>query len=288
MIVRRLYDRFLDGERFYHNPNFILRLAGQTLVLIAALHFYLQKGSIPGPTLLVGVSLFSVLFWCRTAVFTPAQRHLYMAIQAAVAGLLAFQEFAFAYLFLVLVGQSVLLFEARGGLLWAVALYAMVLAINWVHPEEGALTPAVRTLLVSAGVVVTGVMGSSMARTRRAQERVQELLDELSEAYEQLQAYVEQSRRLAVAHERDRLARELHDALGHRLSASIVQLEGANRLMAQEPRRAAGMVETVRAELGTGLADLRDTLQALQRSDHFDAEAGKGAGAGPGMEGGES
>ena len=284
MIVRRLYDRVLEKIRLYRDRNLILRLAGQSLVLIAVFHSYLQKGSLPAPLLLVGVLLFSVLFWRRTAGYTLAQQHLYMGTQAAVAGLVVFQEFIFAYLFLVLVGQSVLMFSVRSGLIWAVTLYAVVLAANWLHPGDGLLTPAIRTLLVTAGVVISGAMGSSMARARRAQSRVQNLLIELSEAYEQLQAFAEQSRRLAVAHERDRLARELHGILGQMLTASIVQLEGANRLMEEEPRRAAGMVETARAQLGTGLEELRKTFGELRRSDQLDAAPVEETEAGPGVD----
>ena len=107
------------------------------------LHFYLQKGSLPAP-LLVGVLLFSVLFWRRAAGYTLAQKHLYMGTQAAVAGLMVFQEFIFAYLFLVLVGQSVLMFSVRSGLIWAVTLYAVALAANWLQPGDSLLAPAIR------------------------------------------------------------------------------------------------------------------------------------------------
>ena len=271
MTVRRLYDRLLDGERFYHDRNFILRLAGQALVLAAVLHFFLQRGTLPGPMLLAGVFLFSVLFWRRTGTFTVVWRHLYMTIQAVISGLMAFQDISFAYLFLVLVGQSVLMFRLRGGVIWAVVLYLIIMAVNWLHPGDRPLAPEARALLVTAGTIVSGVMGSSMAQARRAQDKVQSLFAELSDAHDQLQGFSEQSRRLAAAHERDRLAKELRDSLGQRLTASIVQLEGASLLMEADPRRAAGMVERVRAQLGTGLDDLRNTFQELGRSAHFDA-----------------
>ena len=271
MIVRRLYYSLLDGERFYHDRNFILRLAGQAIVFVAVLHSSLQKGSLPGPMILVGVFLFSVLFWRRAGTFTVVWRHLYMAIQAVISGLMAFQDISLAYLFLVLVGQSVLMFRLRDGVIWAVVLYLIIMAVNWLHPGDRPLAPEARALLVSAGVIVSGVMGSSMAQARRAQDKVQSLFAELSDAHDQLQGFSEQSRRLAVAHERDRLARKLRDSLGQRLTASIVQLEGASLLMEADPRRAAGMVERARAQLGTGLDDLRKTFQELGRSDHFDA-----------------
>ncbi len=286
--MRRLYHRLLDRKRFYRDRNFILRLAGQALVFAAALHFFLQRGTLPGPMLLAGAFLFSVHIWLRTEAYTVVRRHFYMAIQAAVAGLMAFQDFVFAYLFLVLVGQSVLMFRLRSGQIWAVVLYLTVLAVNWLHPGDGPLAPEVRALLITAGMVVAGVLGSSMAQARRAQDKVQSLFAELSDAHDQLQGFSEQSRRLAVAHERDRLARRLRDSLGQRLTASIVQLEGASLLMEADPQRAAGMVEKARAQLGTGLDDLRSTFQGLGRSDHFDAATAEAAESDPGMESEES
>ena len=288
MIARRLYHRFLEGKRFYHDRNFTLRLAGQALVLVAVGHSFWQRGTAPGPMLLVGVFLFSVLFWRRTGAYAVAGRHLYMATQAVVAGLMAFQDFSFAYLFLVLAGQAALMFRLRSGVIWAVVLYLVVMAVNWFYPGDRPLAPEVRALLVTAGMIVSGVMGNSMAQARRAQAKAESLFAELTDAYEQLQGFSEQSRRLAAAHERDRLARRLRDSLGQRLTASIVQLEGASLLMEAEPRQAAGMVERARAQLGTGLEDLRSTFQGLGQPDHFEAATVEEAAAEPGTDREES
>lgn len=288
MIARRLYHRFLEGKRFYHDRNFILRLAGQAIVLVAALHSFWQRGTAPGPMLLVGVFLFSVIFWRRAEAYAVAGRHLSMAIQAVVAGLMAFQDFSFAYLFLVLAGQAALMFRLRSGVIWAVVLYLVVMAVNWYYPGDRPLAPEVRALLVTAGMIVSGVMGSSMAQARRAQAKAESLFAELTDAYEQLQGFSEQSRRLAAAHERDQLARRLRDSLGQRLTASIVQLEGASLLMEADPRQAAGMVERARAQLGTGLEDLRSTFQGLGQPDHFEAATVEEAAAEPGMDNEES
>ena len=63
------------------------------------------------------------------------------------------------------------------------------------------------------------------------------------------------------------MSREMHDTLGHRLTVSIVQLEGAGRLLAQDTQRAGQMIQTVRDQLVEGLAELRSTLTARRNSD---------------------
>jgi signal transduction histidine kinase len=44
---------------------------------------------------------------------------------------------------------------------------------------------------------------------------------------------------LAVAEERNRLAREIHDSLGHYLTTITMQLGVAGKLVATQPQRAA-------------------------------------------------
>src|SRR5690606_11162904 len=93
----------------------------------------------------------------------------------------------------------------------------------------------------------------------------QRLQTELQEAHQQLQTYAERVEALAVAEERNRLAREMHDTLGHRLTVSIVQLEGAGRLIEHDPTRTAQMVQTVREQLVEGLDELRRALVSLRK-----------------------
>jgi len=77
------------------------------------------------------------------------------------------------------------------------------------------------------------------------------------------QSITEQVAVLAVAEERKRLARDLHDSLGHVLTIAIVQLENADHLVDQEPRQAQKIIRTVRGHLASGLDDLRVTLGAV-------------------------
>jgi signal transduction histidine kinase len=92
-----------------------------------------------------------------------------------------------------------------------------------------------------------------------------------------------------VVEERNRLAREMHDTLGHRLTVASVQLEAAQRLCPTDAERAAGLVGTVREQIRGALGELRATVATLRtpveadlhlRSslrrliDHFEAATG--------------
>lgn len=109
-----------------------------------------------------------------------------------------------------------------------------------------------------------GTFGWALRQAEQARHRSQELLEELQLAHTQLQEYAAQAEQLAIAEERNRLAREMHDALGHRLTVAVVQLEGAQRLIPTSPERAANMVGTMREQLKEALTELRQTVATLR------------------------
>ena len=264
MVVKRLNDIMTDTKRFFRDRDFTFRLAGQTFILLLVLYASMEEGTLPDPKLLAGVFLFSVFFWRRRWEDTFVQTHFYLAIQTVIAGLITFQSIDFSCLFLVLVGQTVVMFKPRTALIWAAVLQLVVLVTNWRHPGDALFTPESRAVVITALMVISGLVSRSIGQTRRDRDEIRNLLTDLSGAHARLQAHAKQTELLAAATERERIARDLHDALGHRLTVSVVQLEGAHRLIEQDPRQVAGMIETVRSQLMTGLRELRQTLQALR------------------------
>jgi signal transduction histidine kinase len=127
----------------------------------------------------------------------------------------------------------------------------------------GAVEP-LSIISVIGGYLFFGTFGAGLRQANEARQHSQRLLAELREAHEQLQAYTSQAQQLAVSEERNRLAREMHDALGHRLTVAVVQLEGAQRLIPTNPERSASMIEAMREQLKQALTELRQTVSALR------------------------
>jgi signal transduction histidine kinase len=69
--------------------------------------------------------------------------------------------------------------------------------------------------------------------------------------------------RRAIADERARIARELHDAVTHHVSVIVIQAGGAQRALGTRPDEARGAIEAIDATARTALTDMRRMLGIL-------------------------
>ncbi|MEA2426364.1 MAG: hypothetical protein QOH13_2774 [Thermoleophilaceae bacterium] len=80
----------------------------------------------------------------------------------------------------------------------------------------------------------------------------------------------EEQARLAVAEERARIARELHDVIAHSVSVIVVQAQAARRVLAGDEPHAHALLETIESTGRGALAELRRSL-GLLRTHHEQA-----------------
>jgi len=101
-------------------------------------------------------------------------------------------------------------------------------------------------------------------RERQARAEMERLAAELQEANRKLRAYADQAEELAVTHERARLAHEMHDTVGHTLTALDVQLELLARLPPGQTEYRRDAARQARSLVKEGLADMRRAVAALR------------------------
>lgn len=165
-------------------------------------------------------------------------------------------------IFFIISVQAMMLLPVRWGIAW-IALLSLISWLSFVF-SEGWLAGLVQLGIYGGGYLFFGIIGRLFIEANDQRERSEELLAELQETHQQLQEYVERVEELAVTKERNRLAREMHDSLGHRLTVAAVQLEGAQRIIPADPDKAAEMVGTVRQQVREALAELRQTVATLR------------------------
>ncbi|MBE7550777.1 MAG: sensor histidine kinase [Anaerolineales bacterium] len=209
--------------------------------------------------------LFGLLLAGKPLLGAPGwQAHTYLALQTSLVTvllLLRSGSLMLPMLFCILSVTAFLALPSRSAVFWLV----IFIIINTIHCTlADKLSNILYSLPYSVGYIFCGIFAYSLAQAKAAQRRSQVLFEELQTTYQQLQEYAARVEELAVSQERNRLAREMHDALGHRLTVAAVQLEGAERLIPTNPSRAARMVNTVHHEVVDALAELRQTVATLR------------------------
>ncbi|MGW1427516.1 sensor histidine kinase [Streptomyces sp. NPDC002431] len=98
-------------------------------------------------------------------------------------------------------------------------------------------------------------------------------------------AYLEQTRTLTATaarmEERTRIAGEMHDLLGHRLSLISVHAGALELAAGRQAPALAGQVELLRTTAGTAMEELREILGVLRHADLADAYEGAAEEPGP-------
>ncbi|GAA3647520.1 sensor histidine kinase [Microbacterium marinilacus] len=146
---------------------------------------------------------------------------------------------------------------ARGLVLWAYAagLVALVVVL---HLGAGSSVETTYTEAIGAAVLagIAAAVGVVLRDSLRVGDALHDALTRLDEANAELRRRIGADRDLVLAHERERTARDLHDDLGHRLTAIGLSLDYAARV---DDRDAA------QDELARARALVGQTLDAMRR-----------------------
>ena len=138
------------------------------------------------------------------------------------------------------------------------ALVAVVSAVAVVVGVAAAGDADVADYYFNFLVVATAWILGENARTRRAYTA------EVEDRADRLEREREADARRAVAEERARIARELHDVVAHHVSMMVVQSEAGASVVAADPRRAEGAFDAIGATGRQALAELRRLLGVLR------------------------
>lgn len=144
----------------------------------------------------------------------------------------------------------------------ALTLFAFQGLLVW-PPTGGALIGIIGQMLTLFSVTGFTMMFQNLIGERFERNELFTQLTqangELEEAHRQLAQSIVQEQELAVLRERTRLAREMHDTIGHALVLISVKLEAAQRLRERNPERCDRELESTKAIA-------RETMTALRAS----------------------
>lgn len=200
---------------------------------------------------------------------TSKAKLLYFAVQLGLSGTIIylFPSGAIFLITLPLAGQSVVLLNGRWIAVVCLGIFLMMVAPIW---WRGGFLPALIVgMILLAGIVFVVVFTRIAVNEREARAEVERLAAELSEANRKLREYAAQVEELATVRERNRLAREIHDSLGHFLTVVNVQIEAA-RAVIDNRNRALEVLDKAQTLTKDGLAEVRRSVAALRSTNAND------------------
>jgi signal transduction histidine kinase len=128
-------------------------------------------------------------------------------------------------------------------------------AITLIGPEVW--QEAIGAALAVAGPALAGrLVAEHRAQNARLRELTAELVRERAAA-----------ERAAAAEERTRIARELHDVIGHEITVIALQADAAAAALARAPERAAVPIDRIRATAARTLTEMRRVVGLLRDPD---------------------
>ena len=104
-------------------------------------------------------------------------------------------------------------------------------------------------------------------QNHQEKQRIASLNAQLEEANTRLRAYAIEAESMAETRERNRLAREIHDTLGHSLTGIAAGLDATNILMDIAPDKAKEQLVKIKEIALRGLKDVRRSVKKLRPDD---------------------
>jgi signal transduction histidine kinase len=119
------------------------------------------------------------------------------------------------------------------------------------------------SLVFTAGNVLLGSYALATRRAQTARNQNQSLARDVQEANQQLQAYVVQLEGMAAARERNRLARELHDAVTQTVFSITLTAQSAALLLQRDPARVGAQLEHLDKLAQSALNEIQTLVSEL-------------------------
>ncbi|MEA5527327.1 sensor histidine kinase [Nodularia spumigena] len=173
----------------------------------------------------------------------------------------------FPFLYIILVTRSCLIFQLPGRLLVtsiSFSLFLLTLQHRFPKPplppyaqERFRFFPLSLALIFGLSLIFILLLMNTVISERQSREK-------LAIANEKLRQYALKIENQATLEERNRIAREIHDSLGHSLTALNLQLETALKLWQSHPVKAQAFLARAK-ELGSkSLNDVRQSVSTMR------------------------
>jgi signal transduction histidine kinase len=205
-------------------------------------------------------------WWAHPESLFPKSQFAYLLVQSLlVVGVMilsSYEDFL-AMLFIPLSLDAVFCFGRRVGFI-SIAAFSLAAMVTLLFSNVGPLFGLVMGILYSGICFLVGGYAYQIQKARAAYDQNERTFNELQAAHRQLQGYADQTASLAVEHERNRLARELHDSVTQTVFSMNLAAQSAHLLLDKEPARAAGQLLRIEELAAGALREIQSLVSQLK------------------------
>jgi signal transduction histidine kinase len=238
-----------------------------TAVLLRSILFY--QGTPYLGTILGLLFCFLLLFLVESILSNRMGRwiHLYLGLQSLLIFLLIINSNHEDYdymsiLFAILGMQAMQRSSSRSGIVWITAFFVLF-AVPFIT-FEGLLEGVIRVVLFGSIIIFLSAYAWSSRRAQEAYSQNQSLMLKLQEANLQLQSHSDTLKQLGVAHERQHLARELHDSVTQTIFSMTLTTQSALLLLERDRSRVAVQLERLNQLAQNALTEMHTLISELR------------------------
>ncbi len=265
-----------------------LRLLSNIRLVMFILISYIYYSSVGEHTAFqLGFVLFAVIGFSLNHLFLgSALGKKYYSIPLAldslfIVGFVYF--FPESTLYLILFGVNAVtlfLFSENKRIIWGFALAFFMIwggSFYYAYRVTGSLH-VMEHVINFTFVLFAAVVGHLIYKLSHAQQKIEQQYDELQEthqalksAHQQLHHYSSEIEELTLIRERNRISGEIHDTVGHKMTALLVQLQVAKELLDSQPERSKQTMLLCEELARNTLQEIRLSVRTLK--DHVQPQS---------------
>ncbi len=249
---------------------YIIKSIVLTLLFLSALYFENAQQQ----RLVVLISLFLALITNSTLkYFINKDSKLYF-ISFVIDSVLIFlleqnsrlliNYFLHSFYIIVLLESSISLSVKRGIIAGIVAaVFSMIKFIYLVYFKFNisSFSQLIFFLLINLLIMLIAIFAQY---NKTEKEKKDILYRELLDTHKKLKEYTEEVRRLSIIEEKNRIARDIHDNLGHNMTALIMQLQMAEHYLKSDSKKSMELLNNSIKTAKDSLTGIREVVETLR------------------------
>lgn len=281
MLIYYIIQRRIEMGKIDKNTLKVLTIVLYLSIIIPFLYI-VTTGSYTVNKIVLVISIFIASTSVRLFIMYPNPKYHQMSKimllidLALIYWILLMDISGVSYLFLfVIIGDAVLVHDgpfSAGIAVLTYLTYAFTLYVQQGYPD---MLVFVMELFKNSLIFITyyGILfiAKYQIEQRNKLQLTMEDLDrktkELTRAYEKLKHSSEELEEMTIIEERNRIAREIHDTVGHTLTTVLVEIEAGKRLIDKNNDLAKEKLELAQGQVRNGLDNIRGSVRMLKKGE---------------------